>query len=658
MTTGRSVAAGHAASVVPPEQVVGAAAGARRDLLGDVGLLPAVVPLADADPDAVKRRKLQESNEENSNQGVDAVTRGPTTGDETETRVRETTNAARPEGGSCAGEVVENGKINGSRRTTSAGAAVEIFVSSRKSVLALYQTNAVIAMLTRALDTGKLLYHDLSQQQYKFTLLETSTVGDQVQNRHLADMGSVGVFTKELELQLLAKECRFAVHSLKDMPTVLPEGLMLGCITERGDPRDCVVLHPRYRGKNITSFTQLPETATIGSSSVRREALVLKQCPKMKIENIRGNLQTRLRKLEAEDSIYDAIILAKVGLERLGLFSEDKGFVLEEDQFPYAVSQGAYGVECRCDDAEMLKLLKKIEHLPSAIRCTAERSLLNALDGGCQISMGVRTCFVPDKNSAAAAPVKDDVLQELERPSSGTGTASAFTTISSTEAGTGSSNATTSANKIPDMIGDTLSKASLQTSSTGISSSSSSDELDVAMRSACSTSSVASSPEKLATVVNMVVQPTPGGEAAGGSSTSFPFPPGAAPARTAAVSTSKSASATIGIGSSKKPFVSGTLHMLAEVLSRNGQDSVHASAFFPDIDSLEKAADCGILLADRLRVLGVARIWGPAGNCGKKRAITYGSAETAGIPCEGFGEVVPDQGGCAPEPGGVAAAAY
>ncbi|OQS04902.1 porphobilinogen deaminase [Thraustotheca clavata] len=258
-----------------------------------------------------------------------------------------------------------------------------IYVSSRKSDLALYQTREVISML-------KKLYPEI---QFEIGLQDT--IGDQVLDKHLTQLGGTGVFTKSLETELLAHRSSFAVHSLKDMPTVLPEGLVLGAVCERESPEDAVIFHPKHRNNGIKTLEALPKDSIIGTSSLRRESLLLKLYPHVKVKTIRGNIQTRLAKLDDHDD-YDAIVVAAAGFRRGGL-GDRIDQLLDPAVFGYGVGQGSIGVECRADDIEILKMLAKIEHEKSAQCCKAERSLLRTLEGGCQISMGVNTTLDGDE---------------------------------------------------------------------------------------------------------------------------------------------------------------------------------------------------------------------------------------------------------------------
>lgn len=212
-----------------------------------------------------------------------------------------------------------------------------------------------------------------------------STQGDKILDVALAKIGDKGLFTKELELSMLNRETDFAVHSLKDLPTRLPEGLVLAAVTERENPADALVIHQKYRDRQIET---LPEGAVIGTSSLRRLAQLRYHFPHFTFKDVRGNLNTRLAKLDAGE--YDALILAVAGLERLGM-SDRIHQILPPEISLYAVGQGALGIECRADDVEVLSVLKAIEHVPTRDRALAERAFLRELEGGCQVPIGVHT---------------------------------------------------------------------------------------------------------------------------------------------------------------------------------------------------------------------------------------------------------------------------
>jgi hydroxymethylbilane synthase len=246
-------------------------------------------------------------------------------------------------------------------------------IGSRKSQLALVQTHWVR-------DCLQALYPDI-----QFEVETMSTQGDNILDVALAKIGDKGLFTKELEVSMLNRETDLAVHSLKDLPTNLPEGLMLGAITERVDPADALVVHTKLQGQTIANF---PAGTVIGTSSLRRLAQLRHHYPHLDFKDIRGNLNTRLQKLDNGE--YDAIVLAVAGLQRLG-FGDRIHEVLPSEVSLHAVGQGALGIECRQDDPEILALVKGLEHQPTAHRCLAERSFLRELEGGCQVPIGVNT---------------------------------------------------------------------------------------------------------------------------------------------------------------------------------------------------------------------------------------------------------------------------
>lgn len=248
-----------------------------------------------------------------------------------------------------------------------------IRIGSRKSQLALVQTYWVKDQLQQAFPDRTFEVHTMSTQ------------GDKILDVALAKIGDKGLFTKELEVGMLNGDIDFAVHSLKDLPTRLPEGLMLGCVTERENPADALVVHTNHKDKQLDT---LPAGAVIGTSSLRRLAQLRHYFPHLSFKDVRGNLNTRLAKLDAGE--YDALILAAAGLQRLDMADRIHQVIPAEISL-HAVGQGALGIECRNDDTEILTLLKALEHLPTAYRCYAERAFLRELEGGCQVPIGVNT---------------------------------------------------------------------------------------------------------------------------------------------------------------------------------------------------------------------------------------------------------------------------
>ncbi|MBC6974663.1 hydroxymethylbilane synthase [Bacillus sp. Xin] len=241
----------------------------------------------------------------------------------------------------------------------------KIIVGSRKSKLALTQTNWFIDQL-KALGLP-----------YEFEVKEIVTKGDVILDVTLSKVGGKGLFVKEIEHALLTKEIDMAVHSMKDMPAVLPNGLTIGCIPKRVDPRDAFI------SKNGESFAELAEGATLGTSSLRRSAQLLAARPDLQVKWIRGNIDTRLRKLKEED--YDAIILATAGLQRMGWDDDVITEHLDETLCVPAVGQGALAIECREGDKDLLQLLSHINDAVTERTVAAERVFLHRLEGGCQV---------------------------------------------------------------------------------------------------------------------------------------------------------------------------------------------------------------------------------------------------------------------------------
>ncbi len=241
----------------------------------------------------------------------------------------------------------------------------KIIVGSRRSKLALTQTNWFIQQMK---DMGA---------PFEFEVKEIVTKGDQILNVTLSKVGGKGLFVKEIEQALFDKEIDFAVHSMKDMPSVLPPGLVMGCTPKRIDERDAFI------STGHVKLMDLPKGAIVGTSSLRRSAQLLLLRPDIEIKWIRGNVDTRLQKLQ--DGEYDAIILAAAGLKRLGWSDEVvTEYISVEDCVP-AVGQGALGVECREDDKELLNELQKLSDKETWDTVLAERTFLAAMDGGCQV---------------------------------------------------------------------------------------------------------------------------------------------------------------------------------------------------------------------------------------------------------------------------------
>ena len=241
-----------------------------------------------------------------------------------------------------------------------------------------------------------------------------ATQGDKILDVALAKIGDKGLFTKELEAQMLVDRADIAVHSLKDLPTNLPEGLMLGCVTEREDPADALVMHAK--NKDLTLAT-LPDGAVVGTSSLRRLAQLRHHYPHLTFKDVRGNVITRLEKLDSGQ--FDCLILAAAGLGRLGL-GDRIHELIDPSISLHAVGQGALGIECRDGDAAVLEQIKVLEHRPTALRCLAERAFLRTLEGGCQVPIGVNSRFEGDElvltGMVASLDGKQLIRDELRAP--------------------------------------------------------------------------------------------------------------------------------------------------------------------------------------------------------------------------------------------------
>jgi hydroxymethylbilane synthase len=276
-----------------------------------------------------------------------------------------------------------------------------IRIGSRKSQLALVQTYWVQEQLQK----------HFPERQFEVETM--STQGDKILDVALAKIGDKGLFTKELEVGMLEESIDLAVHSLKDLPTKLPDGLVLGCVTERVNPADALVVNAQHQDKQLDS---LPEGAIIGTSSLRRLAQLRHYYPHLTFKDVRGNVNTRLAKLDAGE--YDGIILAVAGLQRLGM-GDRIHQVIPSDISLHAVGQGALGIECRANDAEVLEILKMLEDIPSRDRCLAERAFLRELEGGCQVPIGVNTQIENDVLTLTGLVASLDGQQLLKESISG-----------------------------------------------------------------------------------------------------------------------------------------------------------------------------------------------------------------------------------------------
>ncbi len=242
-----------------------------------------------------------------------------------------------------------------------------LVIATRESALALWQARHVQTELRR-------LYPGLS-----VSILGMTTAGDRNLGSSLAKIGGKGLFIKELEDALAEGRADIAVHSMKDVPMQLPDGYAIAAILERADPRDALVAN------DFADLAAMPAGACVGTSSLRRECQLRAQFPQLRIEPLRGNVQTRLRKLD--EGQYGAIILAAAGLRRLGLADRIKALLTPEQSLP-AVGQGALGIECRSDRDDLFELLEPLVHLPTQHCVSAERAFSRTLAGSCNVPIG------------------------------------------------------------------------------------------------------------------------------------------------------------------------------------------------------------------------------------------------------------------------------
>lgn len=269
-----------------------------------------------------------------------------------------------------------------------------INIGGRSSELAVIQSKSV-----------KQLIESNTDDQYQCNIISRKTLGDQIQFKPLYSFGGKSLWTKELEdLLYCGNEANLdhsycidmIVHSLKDMPTTLPDNFELGCVVRRIDPTDCLVFP---QNSTYKSWDDLPNDAVVGTSSIRRSAQLKRLFPNWRFKNIRGNIQTRLNKLDSlptnpnERREFDAIVLASAGLIRLNLQNR----ISQRLPTYHAVGQGALGVEIRKNDKKIKSILKSIEDIESTVCCLAERSLLRTMEGGCSVPIGVTSSFNSEK---------------------------------------------------------------------------------------------------------------------------------------------------------------------------------------------------------------------------------------------------------------------
>lgn len=246
-----------------------------------------------------------------------------------------------------------------------------IVIGTRESPLAMIQTETAVALLKQA--------HGALAEDGMLVIDAVKTTGDIVLDRPLSEIGGKGLFTKELDRALMDRRIDIAVHSMKDLETWLPDGLAIGCILPREDPRDAFI------GAAVKTMDELPTGARVGTASLRRQAQLLAMRPDLDVDVIRGNVQTRLKKLAAGE--YDATFLAYAGLIRLGMQDVATQVLAPETLLP-ACAQGAIGVTCRADDTRTLELLKVLDHAETRSAVMCERAMLDALDGSCRTPIG------------------------------------------------------------------------------------------------------------------------------------------------------------------------------------------------------------------------------------------------------------------------------
>ena len=279
----------------------------------------------------------------------------------------------------------------------------KIIIGTRGSQLALWQANWVKAEIEK--------HHPGAEVEIKII----STKGDRVLDVSLPKLGEQGkgLFTKELEDAIFARRVDLAVHSLKDLPTELPAGLHIGAMCEREDARDALVARGR-----VKSFSELPERAVIGTSSLRRQAQLRKARPDLVIEPVRGNVDTRLRKLD--EGQFDAIVLAAAGLHRLGHAARITEHLSENLVLP-AVGQGALAIETRADDAVINQIVQSLDHEPTRLACSSERAFLKGLGGGCLVPIAAHATIEADVMTLSGLVASPDGLEAVRGKQSGLG---------------------------------------------------------------------------------------------------------------------------------------------------------------------------------------------------------------------------------------------
>lgn len=277
---------------------------------------------------------------------------------------------------------------------------VPLRIGTRGSPLALAQAEEVRARLVAA--------HGLPPEALAVQVIRTS--GDRIQDRPLAEAGGKGLFTKEIEEALLAREIDLAVHSSKDVPTFLPPGLMLAAFLPREDVRDVLI------SRKAARIEDLPQGASLGTASLRRQALALRLRPDLRVVSLRGNVETRLRKLD--EGVADATLLALAGLKRLGR-ADAATAILPMESFLPAIGQGAIALEARTDDAHVRGLLAAIDHAETSFALVAERAFLAALDGSCRTPIAGYAQVLGDRIEFRGLVIRPDGTDMRETTRSG-----------------------------------------------------------------------------------------------------------------------------------------------------------------------------------------------------------------------------------------------
>ncbi|MBI5050092.1 MAG: hydroxymethylbilane synthase [Nitrospirae bacterium] len=271
----------------------------------------------------------------------------------------------------------------------------KIIIATRGSKLALWQANWVKTQLEER-NSG-----------IKIELMKIKTTGDKILDVPLAKVGGKGLFVKEIEEALLREDADFAVHSMKDVLTDLPKGLHLTAICKREDPRDAFITRISNLKSQTSNLKNLPKGATVGTSSLRRLCQLLNIRPDLEIAQLRGNLDTRIRKLDAGQ--FDAIIVATAGVKRLGMAERITEILEPEISLP-AIGQGAVGIECRVDDEFINNLLKPLNHPETAVCVHAERAFLKKLEGGCQVPIAAHARLISQESGVRGQQSNSELL--------------------------------------------------------------------------------------------------------------------------------------------------------------------------------------------------------------------------------------------------------